>query len=424
QTGVLIIDPETHVIVDANPVAVELIGAHKEEIIGSECSRFICRPDQGKCGVTDLEETVVNAERVLQRADGGNLWVMQTVVKVSMQGKERLLESYVDITERRLGEEALKNANVQLQVLVAQVEERNRTMTLANEMSDMLQSCQASEEAYKAIGHFMPRLFPDDAGALYMLNNSRNLFETVASWGQDPMAVPVFAPDECWSVRRGRLHKVENSQETLLCHHVVRPIPTGYLCVPLIAQGETLGVLHLRPGPPPEAQTPGLAAVKDQLALTVAEDLALALANLRLRETLRSQAIRDSLTGLFNRRYLEETMEREINRAKRQEIPLGVIMMDLDHFKQYNDTFGHSAGDELLSALGILLKSHIRGEDIACRYGGEEFLVILPGASMEIALERAESLRLAVKEMHQHYPGLKPTTLSLGVAVYPDHGDT
>jgi diguanylate cyclase (GGDEF)-like protein/PAS domain S-box-containing protein len=565
QTGVLIIDPENHVIVDANPVAAELIGAPKEQIVGSECSRFICRPEHGMCAVTDLGETVVNAERVLQRADGGKRWVMQTVVPVSLYGKGRLLESYVDITERklsedilaknynelqetmqrlehsknmlqliiesvparvfwkdkdlrfmgcntlfardagfshpeqllgkddfsmgwkdqadlyrtddrqvmesrrpkinipepqttptggkiwlntskvplqmpngeivgvlgvyediterRLGEEALQNANAQLQVLVAQVEERNRTMTLANEMADILQACQASEEAYKAIGHFMPRLFPNDAGALYILNNSRNLFETVASWGQTPSAISVFAPDECWSVRRGRVHKVENPQETLRCPHVAESVPGGYLCVPLIAQGETLGVLHLRPEPPAEAETPELVAVKDQLALNVAEDLALALANLRLRETLRSQAIRDSLTGLFNRRYLEETMERELNRVKRQGIPLGVIMMDLDHFKQYNDTFGHSAGDALLSALGILLKSHIRGEDIACRYGGEEFLLILPGASMTIALERAESLRLAVKEMHLHHSGLKPTTLSLGVAVYPDHGD-
>jgi diguanylate cyclase (GGDEF)-like protein len=236
--------------------------------------------------------------------------------------------------------------------------------------------------------------------------------------------VPVFAPDECWAVRRGRIHKVENPQAALCCPHVSKAVPGGYLCVPLIAQGETLGVFHLRPRAPVEAPTSELAAVKDQLALTVAEDLALALANLRLRETLRNQAIRDSLTGLFNRRYLEETMERELHRVKRQDLPLGVVMMDLDHFKQYNDTFGHSAGDELLSALGILLKSHIRGEDIACRYGGEEFLLILPGASMEIALERAESLRLAVKEMHQHNQGLKPASLSLGVAVYPDHGDT
>jgi diguanylate cyclase (GGDEF)-like protein/PAS domain S-box-containing protein len=424
QTGVLIIDPENHVIVDANPVAISLIGAPKEQIVGSECSRFICRPDHGQCSVTDLGETVVNAERVLQRADGGKLWVMQTVVKVALQGKERLLESYVDITERRQWEEAIQTTNDKLHTLVAQVEERNRTMILANEMSDMIQACQASDEAYKAIDYFMPRLFPDDTGALYMLNNSRNLFETVAGWGQNPLAVSVFASDECWAVRRGRVHKVENLQEALGCPHVTEAVSGGYLCVPLIAQGETLGVFHLRPGPSAAAQTPELAAVKDQLALTVAEDLALALANLRLRETLRSQAIRDPLTGLFNRRYLEETMEREINRVKRQGIPLGVIMMDLDHFKQYNDTFGHSAGDGLLSALGILLKSHIREEDIACRYGGEEFLLILPGASVSIALERAEGLRLAVKEMHQHYQGLKPTSLSSGVAVYPDHGDT
>jgi diguanylate cyclase (GGDEF)-like protein len=185
-----------------------------------------------------------------------------------------------------------------------------------------------------------------------------------------------------------------------------------------------LGVFHLRPAPPAETQTPALVAVKDQLALTVAEDMALALANLRLRETLHSQAIRDPLTGLFNRRYLEETLERELGRVKRAGAPLAVIMLDLDHFKQYNDTFGHSAGDELLSALGILLKNQIREEDIACRYGGEEFLLILPGASISIALERAEILRHAVKEMHQHHQGLKPTTLSLGVAVYPDHGDT
>ena len=357
---------------------------------------------------------------------GGKIWLNTSKVPLQLPNGEvfGVLGVYEDITERRLGEEALKNAHAQLQFLVAQVEERNRTMTLANELADMLQACQASEEAYKTIGHFMPRLFPDDPGALYMLNNSRNLFENVASWGRDSLAVPVFAPDECWSVRRGQLHKVENPQETLCCRHVAEAVPGGYLCVPLIAQGETLGVFHLRPGPPAEAHIPALAAGKDQLALTVAEDLALALANLRLRETLRSQAIRDPLTGLFNRRYLEETMERELHRVKRQGLPLGVVMMDLDHFKQYNDTFGHSAGDELLSALGSLLTSHIRGEDIACRYGGEEFLLILPGASLEIALKRAESLRLAVKEMHQHYPGLKPTSLSLGVAVYPDHGNT
>jgi diguanylate cyclase (GGDEF)-like protein len=150
----------------------------------------------------------------------------------------------------------------------------------------------------------------------------------------------------------------------------------------------------------------------------------MALANLKLRETLRTQAIRDSLTGLFNRRYLEETMDRELNRIKRLEAQLAVIMMDLDHFKAYNDTYGHNAGDELLSALGRMLKSQIRGEDIACCYGGEEFLLIMPGTSLEVALERAELLRQTVQTLHLQNPGLKPITLSLGIAVYPEHGDT
>ncbi|MHB9074214.1 MAG: diguanylate cyclase [Desulfobaccales bacterium] len=424
QTGVLLIDPAIHVIMDANPVAVEMIGVPKDQIVGSVCHKFICPKEAGQCPITDLHETVDNSERILLRADGTSRWIIKTVVPVSLKGKEYLLESFVDITERRQWEESVQTTNDKLQVLVAQVEEQNRTMTLANEMGDMMQACQASEEAYGTIGYFMPKFFPNDSGALYLLNNSRNLFEAVATWGRTPPPISVFAPDDCWSVRRGRLHKVDNPREALLCRHVASSCFGGYLCVPLVAQGETLGVLHLESGPRPEGQAAEVVVPKEQLALTVAEDMALALANLKLRETLRSQAIRDPLTGLFNRRYMEETLDRELKRSTRTGSPLAVIMMDLDHFKDYNDTFGHNAGDELLSALGNLVKSEIRGEDIACRYGGEEFLLIIPGTSMEVALERAELLRLAVKEMHVPYQGLKPITLSLGVAVYPAHGST
>jgi diguanylate cyclase (GGDEF)-like protein/PAS domain S-box-containing protein len=424
QTGMLIIDPESHVIVDTNAVAVKLLGVPKENIVGSPCHKFVCPPEEGGCPVTDLKETVNEAERVIILPDESRRWVLQTVVPVTLNGKARLLESFVDITERRQWEEAIQTANDKLQVLVSQVEARNSAMTMANEMTDLLQSCQDLNEAYEAISHFMPRFFPDDAGALYMLSNSRNFFEAVAVWGQDPPPRPVFAPEECWSVRRGRLHRVDDSQNALVCRHLDQADPHCYLCVPLIAQGETLGVFHIRLKPPGEEEETAPMVDKERLALTVAEDMALALANLRLQETLRSQAIRDPLTGLFNRRYMEETMERELNRVKRQEAPLGVVMMDLDHFKQYNDTFGHEAGDELLRALGSLIRSQVREEDIACRYGGEEFLLIMPGASLVVTLERAEMLRQAVKEMHRHYQGLKPTALSLGVAVYPDHGET
>ncbi|HOJ39448.1 MAG TPA: GGDEF domain-containing protein, partial [bacterium] len=154
--------------------------------------------------------------------------------------------------------------------------------------------------------------------------------------------------------------------------------------------------------------------------------LALAIANIKLRESLRMQSIRDILTGLYNRRYLEETMAREILRAARRHSTLGVVMIDIDHFKQFNDLYGHGAGDELLAQLGHFFRTHIRGSDIACRYGGEEFTLVMPDASLRDVVRRAEELRVAVKDLRVHYQGqlLGSITLSLGIAVYPEHGTT
>ena len=207
----------------------------------------------------------------------------------------------------------------------------------------------------------------------------------------------------------------------LLCHHVSQPLPSGYLCLPMMAQGEAIGILHLQRN---SSGNGNLIQTTAPLAATVAEGVALALANLKLRETLRRQAIRDDLTGLFNRRYMEETLERELHRVTRLGIPLGLAMMDLDHFKEYNDTFGHHAGDELLRALGRLIRSQVREDDIACRFGGEEFLIIMPGASQEVTLERTEQMRQCVKQLHELRPGqfLHPITISIGLAIFPDNG--
>lgn len=163
---------------------------------------------------------------------------------------------------------------------------------------------------------------------------------------------------------------------------------------------------------------------KQELAIAVAEQVGLALANLKLRETLRMQSIRDPLSGLYNRRHMEEAMERELHRAARNEHPLGVIVLDLDHFKNYNDSFGHEAGDNLLREFSSLLLTEVRGQDIACRFGGEEFVLILPDAPLETALSCAERLREQVKRMNVRYRGrsLGSITLSLGVAVFPEHG--
>jgi diguanylate cyclase (GGDEF)-like protein len=188
-----------------------------------------------------------------------------------------------------------------------------------------------------------------------------------------------------------------------------------------MAQGEVMGIFHLRQANPEPADQ---IKATGQFAGTVAEAMAMALANLRLRETLRNQAIRDGLTGLFNRRYLEETLERELSRGKRSGSPLGVIMLDLDHFKEYNDAYGHNAGDELLCALGQMIQETTRREDIACRFGGEEFLLIMPGAPMDVALDRAQVLNEGVKRLHLQSASLKAITISAGVAIFPDHGSS
>ena len=147
---------------------------------------------------------------------------------------------------------------------------------------------------------------------------------------------------------------------------------------------------------------------------------------LKSQALLREQSVRDHLTGLFNRRYMEETLERELLRAARKQLSLGIIMLDLDNLKQFNDTWGHAAGDEILGALGGLLLKQVRGEDIACRYGGDEFVLILPDASQAVTRERAELICEHAKQFHLQFDGqsLAAVTLSLGVAVFPEHGVT
>ena len=170
--------------------------------------------------------------------------------------------------------------------------------------------------------------------------------------------------------------------------------------------------------------TAALSDAKQQLAAAVAEQIALALSNLMLRETLRQQSVRDPLTKLYNRRFLVETLNRELARLERKHLPLSLIMIDVDHFKSFNDTFGHEAGDAVLRDLGEILQRNIRGSDIACRYGGEEFTIVLPEANLEIGRQRAETMREAMRELQPVHDGkpLGPVTLSLGVAWFPEHG--
>jgi len=330
-----------------------------------------------------------------------------------------------DAVARKKSAAAEREFSEKLARSLSEVQERNQEITFLSQMSSFLQTCATSEEACTAIARFGPQLFPTEVGVIYMFHASRNYVEHAASWGGANPQEDMFQPVDCWALRRGRLHAVGEQDNAMVCAHVARHgLPAQpYICAPMMAQGETLGLLYLQAHAVTGNAVP-LSEAKQQLAAAVAEQIALALSNLKLRETLRQQSVRDPLTGLYNRRFLEETLDRELARLERKSLPLSLIMIDVDHFKSFNDTFGHEAGDAVLRDLGGILQRYVRGGDIACRYGGEEFTVILPEAAVEVGHQRAEMLREAMRELRLVHDGksLGAITLSLGVAAFPEHG--
>jgi diguanylate cyclase (GGDEF)-like protein len=323
---------------------------------------------------------------------------------------DQLLE---DHHQRAEIERALQESLHQASERAEELELRSRESELLGRLLELFQSSTGLEEAWTLLGPFCSRLFPNARGALYLLASSRNMLECVASFGDQPFG-QVFGPDDCMALRLGRAHQVDQSEPELLCKHS----PVGFagetLCVPLIAQGETLGILHV-----------AAPKVADKLVRSVAEQLSLAMANLRLRETLRQQSIRDPLTGLFNRRFLEESLDRELARARRNRDVLAILMVDVDHFKHFNDTFGHEAGDLVLQSVGRFLREGVRQEDVACRYGGEEFSLLLPGMQPDLAFARAERLRIGIEGLRIQFGSqlLGPITASFGMAMFPDNGN-
>lgn len=331
------------------------------------------------------------------------------------------------VSERHQIEAALRKSNDKLMFSINKLEQHNAKMTLLNEMGDLLQSCSTLEEAYNIIGQLGQRLFSEESGAIYMINNSQSVAEATAFWGANAPEQDTFALDDCWALRRGSVHALNENGLELLCPHLKAQPPYISLCIPMVAHSETMGILHLQSDA--TSDSVGKATFSEnqrQLALAMADTIALALANLKLHTSLLHQSIRDPLTGLFNRRYLEETLEREIHRATRLQRSVAIIMLDIDHFKRFNDTFGHEAGDMVLRELGNFLKNQMRGGDFACRYGGEEFTLIFPEMSLANILQRAEKLRDGVKNLHVAYQSreLGAITISLGIALFPEHGAT
>ena len=330
-----------------------------------------------------------------------------------------------DITRRKQDESELALSRRQMEDGYRQLKRQNQEITTVGELSAVLQACQNFDEMLAPMSSYCRRLFPGWSGALYLLHASRNYLECAVRFGNPELSEPVFGANACWALRRGEMQW--HGAGGMRCGHL-RPESGGraMLCVPVTAQGEAIGVAYLQSDAPlGEAELGETRGHIEQLAGMVADRVGIAIANVKLRESLRRQSIRDPLTGLLNRRYLEESLPRELGLARREQQPLAVLMIDVDHFKRFNDAYGHDTGDQALRMVGALFAAQFRGSDIACRYGGEEFAVVLPGTGKDEAVARAEQLCAKVRELSVMHQGtvVGSLTISIGVAVCFEHGE-
>ncbi|HEX8948320.1 MAG TPA: diguanylate cyclase [Dissulfurispiraceae bacterium] len=425
--AVFIMNPETGNFLDVNEKACGNLGYSREELLRMKVPEVeMTIPDYvswERHAREIMEGGASTVEGRHRRKDGSTFPVEVNVKHVSHAKGDYMVAMARDVTRRKRAEERVSE-------YVGELEQRSLEMELLGRMGGMLQACTTAGEIYSVIDRSVRRIFPKDSGSVYLFSAAANTLEVVSSWGGDKPGEQVIGPDDCWALRLGRAYLVEGPGGGLLCPHIKHALRTAYLCMPMIAHGEIAGLLYLEFEPQcrecSEEARKRLMEYKRMLASTVAENIALSLSNFTLRETLYNQSIHDPLTELFNRRHMEEVLERELHRMSRKDRPLGIIMLDIDHFKLFNDTFGHEAGDMLLAGLGAFLRKHIREEDYAFRYGGEEFVIILPETTPDISQQRAEQIRQEVRYITTRYHGrsLGAITVSLGVASYPDNGAT
>jgi diguanylate cyclase (GGDEF)-like protein/PAS domain S-box-containing protein len=405
----------------------------REEIVGHSLDSLTSLPGEDNA----LSKHPTPGQPVHQtiskkRKDGKTLDLEMHAISIALDGqKEGSYAIYKDISEQVKTAALARDHSESLNRLVNELQLRTTQMTLLNEMGDLLQCSSSSMEAHAIVAQTARKLLAaSTAGALYVFKSSRNLLEVVAPWGECSVSRQPFAPDSCWALRRGQPHWSEHPGGSAICPHLENPAPASYLCVPLVAQGDTLGVLHVQYNRVERNNGTeafeSLQESEQRLAVAVGGRVALSLAGLLLRETLRDQSIRDPLTGLFNRRFMEDTLGRELQRAKRRSQPLAVVFLDLDHFKRFNDIHGHDAGDAVLRSMAGLFQQHFRGEDVVCRFGGEEFAIILPEASAKSAAMRVEQLRQTAKKFKVSYKEqiLDAVTFSIGIAAFPENASS
>ena len=299
--------------------------------------------------------------------------------------------------------------------MAVQAQQSRSQISALFRMTDMLQSAIGHADANAVLRATATSLMPDFGGALYIFNNSGDRLELSTSWDwpDDAPLQEAISPSDCWAIKRGKLHMNVAEHNALCCDHQQSTVAT--MEIPMMARGDLYGLLIVRHNG--DTLLTGLNAVTD-LANALADAMSLSLSNLALRERLRTQALRDALTGLYNRRYMEDAFERYADQANRTKSPLSLVMVDLDHFKKLNDDHGHAMGDAVLAEAASSILAAMRPCDIACRYGGEELVILLPDCSLASAAAKAEVMRKAIEHLSERH-GI-PISASFGVSTIPE----
>ncbi len=427
KDGILILDADTGQITEANPFLQAMLGFSRAELLGKTlweigpfkdaiASRESFRQLQAKEYVRYDNLPLETKEHERRQ--------VEFVSNVYMVDGQRVIQCNIrDITARKEDEDRTKQVTEDLFSLVAQLRRREREMQILSDTNDLLQSCTTQQEAFEMIALKAKQLFVGQSGCLATRRDPEGSFEPVARWGQEGPLISGFSLEDCWALRLGHPHEVLEPHPTVSCNHFVHPPVSPTVCVPLTVQGDTLGVLCLIGAASGQDEYP---SSRLHTVVATGEMIKLVLSNLKLREGLREQANHDSLTGLFNRRYLDDSLSRELSLSQRRGTSLSVAVLDIDHFKRFNDTFGHDAGDLALRECSRVLSQNLRKSDIACRLGGEEFALVLPDSSLEDTLQRVACICSLIKHLELRHNGrlLGTMTLSAGIAASPEHAST
>jgi diguanylate cyclase (GGDEF)-like protein len=314
----------------------------------------------------------------------------------------------------------MNNLQEQEQKEVLRQQALNREIRLMSELNEWLQSSSSLDELFQMISRFLTVLLPNSSGSIYVYSNSRDVLDGACAWNGAELEAHI-RPDACWGLRRGRAYVYGDNEVNFSCDHVPPQDDQAYICMPILAHGETVGLMHLVR---PPLVSKGEFLEQRKLAQMAAEQISMAIANTRMRDELHNQSVRDPLTGLYNRRHFMDSLRKHMDASAHNGQPVALVSIDVDHFKKFNDNHGHDAGDMVLRAVGAVLEQACDGDQLPCRLGGEEFMLLLPENDLESAAEIAEKLRSAVEAIKVRYgeKTLPRVTISAGVAAYPDHG--